>query len=102
MNVPLAIAIGYLFGSVPFAFVLTRARGVDLRKVGSRNLGAANVLRTLGVVAAITVMLLDVAKGALAVLVVRAITTSSWASVAAGLAAIVGHIYPVWLGFHGG
>jgi glycerol-3-phosphate acyltransferase PlsY len=98
----IAIAAGYLAGSIPFALLLTRSRGVDLRRVGSRNVGAANVLRTTGVTRAIVVMLLDAGKGAMAVVVARLLTDDVTAVMAAGLAAIVGHVYPAWIGFRGG
>src|SRR5207253_1262707 len=62
MQSVIAVALGYLLGSIPFAYLLTRSRGVDLREVGSRNVGAANVLRTAGVVPAIAVVLLDAGK----------------------------------------
>jgi glycerol-3-phosphate acyltransferase PlsY len=102
MRIVVALTIGYLFGSVPFALLLTRSRGIDLRDVGSRNVGAANVLRTAGVTPAVVVMFLDAAKGALAVLVARLLTDDLMVVMIAGLAAIMGHIYPPWLGFRGG
>jgi glycerol-3-phosphate acyltransferase PlsY len=101
-NLALAITFGYLVGALPFAFLMTRARGIDLRQAGSRNLGTANVLRTVGVAPAVTVMVLDVAKGALAVIVIQSVMGDLLPSIAAGLAAIVGHIYPFWLRFRGG
>lgn len=98
-----AIAFGYLLGSVPFAFVLARRwRGIDIRFTGSGNVGAANVLRTSGVRAALLVMALDACKGAGSVLLVQRWAAGDAASAAAGLAAIIGHIYPVWLRFRGG
>jgi glycerol-3-phosphate acyltransferase PlsY len=97
------VAIGYLLGSIPFAFLLTRRWShFDIRQAGSGNVGAANVLRTTGVAAAVTVMLLDVAKGAGSVMVAEQLTPGAAGPAAAGLAAIVGHIYPVWLRFRGG
>ncbi len=102
MRIVIAVAVGYLLGSIPFALLLTRSRGVDLRHVGSRNVGAANVLRTSGVARAIAVMLLDAAKGAMAVVAARLLTYDSVGVTTAGLAAIVGHIYPAWIGFRGG
>ena len=102
MEETLAVACGYLVGSVPFAFLMARRRGVDLRRVGSGNVGAANVLRTSGVWAGVGAMCLDAMKGALAVLVAQRLTTGPAMPMAAGLASIVGHIYPVWLGFRGG
>jgi len=93
----------YLIGSVPFAWILARAHGApDLRRVGSGNVGAANVLRTSGVTAGVLVVLLDAAKGAASVLLAGRIDQSGVASVAAGLAAVLGHMYPVWLRFRGG
>ena len=97
-----AVACGYLVGSVPFAYLLAQRRGIDLRRVGSGNVGATNVLRTSGARQAVLAMCLDAAKGAVAVLVARALTTGPATPVAAGLASVVGHIYPVWLGFRGG
>src|SRR6266850_6327520 len=102
MELILAVVLGYLVGSVPFAFLLTRRRGIDLRYTGSGNVGAANVLRTSGVSPAVMAMLLDALKGSVAVLAARAITEGPVAPVAAGLASILGHIYPVWLRFRGG
>lgn len=101
MNI-VAIIVGYVLGSIPFALLLTRSRGVDLRHVGSQNIGAANVLRTTGLPRAIIVMVLDATKGAAAVVVARLLTDSLAVVTAAGVAAIVGHIYPAWLGFRGG
>lgn len=98
----LAVSLGYLAGSVPFAFLLARRRGVDLRCVGSGNVGAANVLRTSGVAQALATVGLDVAKGAVAVLVAQRLTSGPATPAAAGLASIIGHIYPIWLGFRGG
>jgi glycerol-3-phosphate acyltransferase PlsY len=98
----LSILLGYLAGSVPFAFLLARRAGVDVRVMGSGNVGAANVLRTTGAWRGVVVMTLDVAKGAMAVLI--AYMTAGGAPMAAvtGAAAVVGHIYPVWLRFQGG
>jgi acyl phosphate:glycerol-3-phosphate acyltransferase len=97
-----SIVLGYLAGSVPFAFLLARRVGVDVRTVGSGNVGAANVLRSTGAWRGVTVMALDVAKGAVAVLI--ASLTPGGPSVVAlsGAAAVVGHVYPVWLRFQGG
>ena len=102
MRIVIAIIAGYLLGSIPFALLLTRTRGVDLRAVGSRNVGAANVLRTTGVGQAVVVLLLDAAKGAAAVLVARMLTDNLIVVMTAGLAAIAGHVYPAWIGFRGG
>jgi glycerol-3-phosphate acyltransferase PlsY len=97
-----AVAFGYLLGSVPFAYLLARRRGIDLRRVGSGNVGATNVLRTSGVAQGVLAMVLDAGKGALAVVVAGALATGPATAVAAGLASVIGHIYPVWLRFRGG
>lgn len=100
---PLVIVIGYLIGSVPFALLLARRIGTpDLRQIGSGNLGAANVLRTSGVAAGILVAALDIGKGALSVLLAIRFGADAAGPAAAGFAAIVGHVYPVWLRFRGG
>jgi glycerol-3-phosphate acyltransferase PlsY len=100
---PLVIFLGYLIGSVPFALLLARHIGTaDLRQIGSGNLGAANVLRTSGVRAGILVAALDIAKGAASVLLAIRLSPDAVAPAAAGLAAIIGHVYPVWLRFRGG
>jgi len=98
----LAVILGYLAGSVPFAFLLARRAGIDVRRVGSRNVGAANVMRSTGPGRAIAVMALDVAKGAAAVALANITTGGAALAAATGAAAVVGHIYPVWLRFHGG
>jgi acyl phosphate:glycerol-3-phosphate acyltransferase len=97
------IVIGYLLGSIPFALLLARRwSATDLRQVGSGNLGATNVLRTSGVKAGVLVALLDMLKGAVSVFIATRLTTGAVAPAAAGVAAIVGHVYPVWLRFRGG
>jgi acyl phosphate:glycerol-3-phosphate acyltransferase len=99
----LGIVCAYLIGSVPFALLLARRwGGYDLHRVGSGNIGAANVLRASGVRAAVVVAVLDISKGAAGVLVAGRMSGAEHAGAIAGLAAIVGHIYPVWLRFRGG
>jgi glycerol-3-phosphate acyltransferase PlsY len=96
-------AIGYLIGSVPFGLVLTRLAGYgDIRKIGSGNIGATNVLRTGNRKLAALTLLLDGGKGAAAVLIVRAIAGDESAAMAAGFFSIIGHVFPVWLRFKGG
>ena len=102
MDTVLAVTLGYLVGSVPFAFLLARRRGIDLRRAGSGNVGAANVFRTSGAADAVTAFCLDAMKGALAVLIAQRVTTEPTAPVAAGFAAVIAHIHPIWLGFRGG
>lgn len=96
------ILFGYALGSVPFAFLVARRAGIDVRVAGSGNVGAANVLRTTGMPMGMLVMTLDIAKGAAAVFVAYLARGTFSSMAAAGSAAIVGHIYPVWLRFHGG
>jgi glycerol-3-phosphate acyltransferase PlsY len=98
----IALAVAYLVGSIPFAYLLTRRRGIDLRDVGSGNVGAANVLRTTGVRAAVLAMVLDALKGVLAVIVAQRVAPGATTPMVAGLASVIGHIYPVWLRFRGG
>ena len=102
MNAVLAVTFGYLVGSIPFAFLLSRHRGIDLRRAGSGNIGASNVLRTTGVRAAVLAMVLDGVKGALAVLVAQLLSAGPVATVIAAFASVIGHVYPIWLRFRGG
>ena len=100
----LTILLGYLLGSIPFGLVLTRLAGHgDVREIGSGNIGATNVLRTGNKRLAAATLILDGAKGAAAVLIVMAL----WPDMPqlaplAGLAAFLGHLFPVWLRFRGG
>jgi glycerol-3-phosphate acyltransferase PlsY len=100
----LAAALGgYLLGSIPFGVLLTRAAGAgDVRKIGSGNIGATNVLRTGRKDLALATLILDAGKGAAALLIARAITGNDAVAAIAGGAAFLGHLYPVWLGFRGG
>ncbi len=105
-SAPLILALvallAYGLGSVPFGLVITRALGLgDLRQIGSGNIGATNVLRTGNKGAALATLLLDAAKGGIAVLIARALVGEDAAQIA-GLSAFLGHLYPVWLGFKGG
>jgi glycerol-3-phosphate acyltransferase PlsY len=94
--------IGYLLGSIPFGMVLARLMGLgNLREIGSGNIGATNVLRTGNKAAAALTLLLDGGKGAVAVLLARALAGEDAAQIA-GFAAFLGHCYPVWLRFAGG
>jgi glycerol-3-phosphate acyltransferase PlsY len=97
-----AIAIGYLLGSFPSGYVAGQLRGIDVRQWGSGSLGGTNVLRSAGPWAAILAVLGDVAKGVLAVFVARALVGSPSAEVLAGLAAILGHDFTIFLKFSGG
>jgi glycerol-3-phosphate acyltransferase PlsY len=98
---PVALALGYLLGSIPFGLVLTRLAGLgDIRAIGSGNIGATNVLRTGNKPLALAVLLLDSGKGAAAVLLLG--IAGPDAAVLAGLGAVLGHLFPVWLRFKGG
>ncbi len=102
MNDIIFAIIGYLCGSIPFGLILTRAAGLgDVREIGSGNIGATNVLRTGNKKIAALTLLADVLKGFVPVWL-AAVFGSEWASIVAGLAAMAGHIFPVWLGFNGG
>jgi len=106
---PLVLAVvgGYLLGSIPFGLLLTRAAGLgDIRAIGSGNIGATNVLRTGNKVLALATLLLDGGKGAVAVLLCRALADPlglpAYLPAWAGAAAFAGHLFPVFLGFRGG
>ncbi len=99
----LMVAVGYLLGSISFAVLLVRVRtGKDIRKEGSGNAGATNVLRSYGKGLALLVAALDVAKGAAAVLLVRLVTADPRYAAAGALAVILGHVFPLYYGFRGG
>jgi acyl phosphate:glycerol-3-phosphate acyltransferase len=102
LPVLVALGLGYLLGAIPFGLVLTRAAGLDdIRKVGSGNIGATNVLRTGRKGLAAATLLLDALKGAVAVLAAGRLFGET-AAIAAGSGAFLGHIFPVWLAFKGG
>jgi glycerol-3-phosphate acyltransferase PlsY len=99
---PLAFAIGYLLGSIPFGLILTRLAGTqDLRSIGSGNIGATNVLRTGRKGLAAATLLLDMLKGTAAV-IIAGYFAGTEAAMLAGLGAFLGHLFPVWLNFRGG
>ncbi len=102
MSLALAILLGYLLGSIPFGLVFTRLAGTgDIRSIGSGNIGATNVLRTGRKGLAAATLLCDMLKGTAAVLIAGALWDRD-AAIAAGFAAFVGHLFPVWLRFKGG
>jgi glycerol-3-phosphate acyltransferase PlsY len=99
----LALAVGYLLGSIPFGILLTRlSGGPDLRSIGSGNIGATNVLRTGNKKLAALTLLGDMLKGTVAVLVGFYALGGPQAALVAGLGAFLGHLFPVWIGFKGG
>ena len=99
-----ALPPAYLLGSIPFGFLISKLRGAgDIRAAGSGNIGAANVTRIVGVGAGVLTLALDAAKGYAAVwLAARLTGESATGMILAALAAIAGHVFPVWLGFRGG
>ena len=98
-----SLILGYLLGSLPSGWLAGRwLKNIDIRELGSGSTGATNVLRQVGKGPALVVFLIDVGKGAAAVLIARALGLSDWIQVLAGLTALAGHIWPVWLGFKGG
>jgi glycerol-3-phosphate acyltransferase PlsY len=101
-EVGLAVA-AYLLGAIPFGLLVARSgAGVDLRRVGSGNIGATNVLRAVGKRAAALTLVLDLAKGVLAVAIARAVGLSARGLALVAVAAVLGHVFPVFLGFRGG
>ena len=99
----LSIIIGYLLGSIPTAYIMSRIRkGIDIRNVGSRNMGGANVMREIGISEGIFVGLIDIAKGAGAILIAQALDIPELWVFGAGFAALVGHNFPVFARFRGG
>jgi acyl phosphate:glycerol-3-phosphate acyltransferase len=102
MTVALVLLASYLLGSIPFSYLVARMRGVDVRTVGSGNVGATNVMRSAGRAAGIAAFVLDAAKGAFAAVLARKVAPGAAIASLAAVSAIVGHMYPVWLGFRGG
>jgi glycerol-3-phosphate acyltransferase PlsY len=102
MTAAIAVAAGYLLGSLPFGYWAGRLRGIDLRLAGSGNTGATNAMRVLGVKIGVPVMALDIGKGVAAVLLARALSDNDLVPVLAAAAAVAGHMYPLFLGFKGG
>lgn len=97
----LYIAASYLIGSIPFGFITARIKGIDIRKHGSGNIGATNVWRTMGPSYGLAVLVLDAAKGAAAVYIGRQAGIDGF-ELLTGIAALLGHAFPVYLGFKGG
>jgi acyl phosphate:glycerol-3-phosphate acyltransferase len=98
-----AVIIGYLLGSIPFAYIVARlSKGVDIRKVDTGNVGAATTMRGIGVWQGIIVVICDAAKGAAAIFIAQALGLTLIWVMAAGFAAFLGHNFPIYLGFKGG
>ena len=99
----LVVIVAYLIGSIPFGYLIVRGKaGADIRETGSGGTGATNVSRRVGKVAGVVTLVLDALKGAAAVLIAGAVSGDDWVIAAAAIAVLVGHIFPVWLGFRGG
>lgn len=97
------LIVAYLIGSIPFGYLIVRTKGGgDVRQTGSGGTGATNVSRRAGKAAGVLTLLLDALKGAAAVLIAQSVSGSVWIKAVAAIAVIVGHIFPVWLGFRGG
>ncbi len=97
----IALVAAYLIGSIPFSYLVARARGIDVRTVGSGNVGATNVMRSAGRAAGLVAFALDFLKGTAATLLARRLAGLDIAA-AAAVAAVIGHMFPVWLSFRGG
>lgn len=98
-----AVVLSYLLGSISFSIVIARwVKGIDIRQHGSGNAGATNTLRVLGKGPGLLVFLLDIAKGIVAVLLGQSFSDNEWVPVICGLAAIIGHNWPIWFKFKGG
>lgn len=98
----LAAAAGYLLGSIPAGLIAGRLQGIDVRDFGSGRTGFTNALRSLGLRSAAIVVAVDVAKGAAAVLIGSLLMQDAWAAALGGIAAVIGHTWPVFAGFRGG
>jgi len=102
MSAALSIVIAYLLGSIPSAYIIGRLSGLDIRKVGDCNVGTFNVFRHAGLVAGIVTLIADVGKGALAIVIAKVLSGHELVVFIAGVAAVIGHNWPVFLRFRGG
>jgi len=98
----LAIVLSYLLGSITFSFVIGKLKGIDIRKHGSGNAGATNALRVLGFFPAISVLILDIGKGAITVWIAQSVFVEAWVVVGCAFMVIAGHNWPIFFGFRGG
>ncbi len=103
LAIAIAIIVAYLLGSIPSAYIIGRLRkGIDIRQVGSRNMGAMNVFYNVGTAYGLLVLFADIGKGAAAVALAQWLDVPAIAQFIAGATAVLGHIFPVWLRFRGG
>jgi|SRR5215213_2102887 len=99
----LVVFLAYLIGSIPFGYLIVKGIvGADVRQTGSGGTGATNVSRRAGKVAGVITLVLDALKGSAAVFIVKTMTGNDWLIAVAAIAVLVGHVFPVWLGFRGG
>ena len=102
LNLILLIILGYLLGSVPWGLLISKAKGIDIRKVGSGNIGGTNVVRGLGFKWGLLTGILDVAKGVVPIFLAVKILSPDWQIALVAVSPVLGHIFPVWLNFKGG
>jgi glycerol-3-phosphate acyltransferase PlsY len=102
ISIFLVIAGGYLIGSIPFGYLIAKIRHIDILNQGSGNIGATNIFRTFGPTLGISVFVLDLAKGAVPVYLAQQVTQDHWLILSAGVAAIIGHTFSIFLKFKGG
>ncbi|MCJ7829528.1 glycerol-3-phosphate 1-O-acyltransferase PlsY [Patescibacteria group bacterium] len=101
-NLILLLIFGYFLGSIPFGFLISRAKGINIRKVGSGNIGGTNVSRALGLKWGLLVTILDLLKGVIPVYLATKFLAFDWQIALVALSPVLGHIFPVWLNFRGG
>jgi acyl phosphate:glycerol-3-phosphate acyltransferase len=102
LDAVLVLSLSYLLGSIPFSYLVARRRGVDVRQVGSGNVGATNVMRSVGKAAGLAAFALDFLKGMAASLLAVRLSPEGPLPAMAAVTAVLGHMYPVWLRFRGG
>jgi len=102
LNLILLIIFGYLLGSIPWGLLISKAKGVDIRKVGSGNIGGTNVVRGLGFKWGLLTGILDVVKGVIPIFLAVKFLSPDWQIALVAVSPVLGHIFPVWLNFKGG
>jgi len=98
----LLIIFGYLLGSIPFSYLIPKVKGIDIRKVGSGNVGSTNVIRAMGLKFGLLASILDLLKAVIPVYLATRFLLFDWQIALVAIAPVLGHIFPVWLGFKGG
>ena len=102
LNPALLIIFGYLLGSIPWGLLISKAKGIDIRKVGSGNIGGTNVGRGLGLKWGLLIGVLDVSKGVIPIFLATKFLSVDWQITSVAIAPVLGHIFPIWLKFKGG